>query len=94
MALCRYAIVLIACTYIWDLIATYIPLIEQLKMTSRKCLLTAVLARFLLIPAFYYTVKYGGQGSMILLTSFLGLSHGYLSVCVVTEAPKVYKVGA
>ncbi|KAF8766026.1 hypothetical protein HU200_007868 [Digitaria exilis] len=86
-----YPIVLIACTYTWDLLATYIPLIEQIKMTSRKWLLIAVLARFLLIPAFYYTVKYGGQGLMILLTSFLGLSHGYLSVCVVTEAPKVYK---
>ncbi|CAL5006945.1 unnamed protein product [Urochloa decumbens] len=86
-----YAFVLIACTYTWDLIATYIPLIEQIKMTSRKWLLIAVLARFLLIPAFYYTLKYGGQGLMILLTSFLGLSHGYLSVCVATEAPKHYK---
>ncbi|KAF8675557.1 hypothetical protein HU200_047625 [Digitaria exilis] len=86
-----YPVVLIACTYTWDLLATYIPLIEQIKMTSQKWLLIAVLARFLLIPAFYYTVKYGGQGLMILLTSFLGLSQGYLSVCVVTEAPKVYK---
>ncbi|GJN35198.1 hypothetical protein PR202_gb23945 [Eleusine coracana subsp. coracana] len=32
-------------------------------------------------------------GWMILLTSFLGLSHGYLAVCVITEAPKGYKVG-
>ncbi|GJN12810.1 hypothetical protein PR202_ga31124 [Eleusine coracana subsp. coracana] len=30
-------------------------------------------------------------GWMILLTSFLGLSHGYLAVCVITEAPKGYK---
>ncbi|RCV30676.1 hypothetical protein SETIT_6G114200v2 [Setaria italica] len=37
-----YAIVLIACTYTWDLIATYIPLIEKIKMTSRKWLLIAV----------------------------------------------------
>ncbi|OEL35426.1 Equilibrative nucleotide transporter 3 [Dichanthelium oligosanthes] len=86
-----YAIVLIACSNVWDLIATYIPLIEQIKLTSRKGLLIAAISRFLLIPAFYYTAKYGDQGWMILLTSFLGLSSGYLTVCVLTEAPKGYK---
>lgn len=88
----RYVIVLIACSNAWDLIATYIPLIEQIKLTSRKGLLLAAISRFLLIPAFYYTAKYGDQGWMILLTSFLGLSSGYLTVCVLTEAPKGYKV--
>ncbi|TVU06612.1 hypothetical protein EJB05_49836, partial [Eragrostis curvula] len=86
-----YGIVLIACTYTWDLISSYMPLIEKFKLTSRKWLLIAVVSRFLLVPAFYYTVKHGGQGWMILLTSFLGLSHGYLSVSVMTEAPKGYK---
>ncbi|KAL6894915.1 hypothetical protein ACP4OV_007535 [Aristida adscensionis] len=86
-----YAIVLIACTYTWDLVAAYIPLIERLKITSRKLLLIAAVARFLLVPAFYFTVKYGDQGWMILLTSILGLSNGYLTVCVLTEAPKGYK---
>ncbi|KAF8675558.1 hypothetical protein HU200_047626 [Digitaria exilis] len=86
-----YVIVLIACSNAWDLIATYIPLIEQIKLTSRKGLLLAAISRFLLIPAFYYTAKYGDQGWMILLTSFLGLSSGYLTVCVLTEAPKGYK---
>ncbi|TVU06611.1 hypothetical protein EJB05_49835, partial [Eragrostis curvula] len=91
MGLVQYGIVLIACTFTWDLISSYIPLIEQLKLTSRKWILIAVVSRFLLIPAFYYTVKHGSQGWMILLTSFLGSSHGYLSVIVLTEAPKGYK---
>lgn len=54
----------------------------------RKGLLIAAISRFLLIPVFYYTAKYGDRGWMILLTSFLGLSSGYLTVCVLTEAPK------
>jgi equilibrative nucleoside transporter 1/2/3 len=54
--------------------------------------MAAALARFLLIPAFYFTAKYGAQGYMIFLTSFLGLSNGYLTVCVLTEAPKGYNV--
>ncbi|KAG2646081.1 hypothetical protein PVAP13_2KG485400 [Panicum virgatum] len=51
----------------------------------------SVISRFLLIPAFYFTAKYGDQGWMIMLTSLLGLSNGHLTVCVLTEAPKGYK---
>jgi equilibrative nucleoside transporter 1/2/3 len=54
----------------------------------------AVLSRFLLIPAFYFTAKYSDQGWMILLISFLGLTNGYLTVCVITEAPKGYKASS
>lgn len=74
-----------------DLIGRYIPLIEQIKLTSRKGLVILSVLRFLLVPAFYYTVKYGDQGWMIMLTSFLGLSNGYLTVCVLTEAPKGFE---
>ncbi|OEL34640.1 Equilibrative nucleotide transporter 3 [Dichanthelium oligosanthes] len=86
-----YALVLIASYNVWDLIGRYIPLIKQIKLRSRKGLLLSVISRLLLIPAFYYTAKYGDQGWMIMLTSFLGLSNGYLTVCVLTEAPKGYK---
>ncbi|KAF8669239.1 hypothetical protein HU200_051571 [Digitaria exilis] len=86
-----YALVLIASFNVSDLIGRYLPLIEQIKLTSRKGLLIAVISRFLLIPAFYYTAKYGDQGWMIMLTSLLGLSNGHLTVCVLTEAPKGYK---
>jgi equilibrative nucleoside transporter 1/2/3 len=77
---------------VWDLISRYIPLIESLKLESRKGLMIAILSRFLLIPAFYFTAKYGDKGWMILLTSILGVSNGYLTVCVLTVAPKGYKV--
>ncbi|KAK3127368.1 hypothetical protein QOZ80_7AG0572290 [Eleusine coracana subsp. coracana] len=86
-----YALVLIASFNVFDLIGRYLPLIQHIKITSRKGLLIAVISRFLLIPAFYYTAKYGDQGWMIMLTSFLGLSNGHLTVCVLTEAPKGYK---
>ncbi|KAJ1379160.1 MFS transporter superfamily [Sesbania bispinosa] len=86
-----YPLVLITMYNIMDLISRYIPLIKCLKLESRKGLLIAVLSRFLLIPAFYFTAKYGGQGWMILLVSFLGLTNGYLTVCVLTVAPKGYK---
>lgn len=86
-----YAVVLIAMYNVWDLISRYIPLIECLKLKSRKGLMIATLSRFLLIPAFYFTAKYGDQGWMIFLTSFLGLTNGYLTVCVLTVAPKGYK---
>ncbi|KAK1326161.1 Equilibrative nucleotide transporter 3 [Acorus calamus] len=86
-----YALVLISMYNVFDLIGRYIPLIKSLKITSRKCLTMSILSRFLLIPAFYFTAKYGDQGWMIMLTSFLGLSNGYLTVCVLTEAPKGYK---
>ncbi|KAI3456356.1 hypothetical protein Pfo_013019 [Paulownia fortunei] len=86
-----YQVVLIAIYNVWDLIARYIPLIECIKLESRKGLLIASLSRFLLIPAFYFTAKYGGQGWMITLVSFLGLTNGYLTICVLTAAPKGYK---
>lgn len=75
-----------------DLVGRYVPLIEFIKLESRKGLMIAILSRFLLIPVFYFTAKYGDQGWMILLVSFLGLTNGYLTVCVMTIAPKGYKV--
>ncbi|CAJ1961516.1 unnamed protein product [Sphenostylis stenocarpa] len=86
-----YPLVLIAMYNVLDLISRYIPLIKCLALESRKGLLIAVLSRFLLIPAFYFTAKYGDQGWMIMLVSFLGLTNGYLTVCVFTIAPKGYK---
>ncbi|KAJ1434811.1 Equilibrative nucleoside transporter [Sesbania bispinosa] len=86
-----YPLVLVAMYNIMDLTSRYIPLIKCLKLESRKGLLIAVLSRFLLIPAFYFTAKYGDQGWMILLVSFLGLTNGYLTVCVLTVAPNGYK---
>ncbi|XP_066394996.1 equilibrative nucleotide transporter 3-like isoform X2 [Miscanthus floridulus] len=86
-----YVLVLIASFNVSDLIGRYLPLIEQIKLTSRTGLLIAVITRFLLVPAFYFTAKYGDQGWMIMLTSLLGLSNGHLTVSVLTEAPKGYK---
>ncbi|KAL5581886.1 hypothetical protein UlMin_014328 [Ulmus minor] len=86
-----YALVLIAMYNVWDLIGRYIPLVKFFKLESRKGLMIAILSRFLLVPAFYFTAKYGDQGWMIMLTSFLGLTNGYLTVCVLTSAPKGYK---
>ena len=90
----RYALVLIAIYNVWDLIGRFIPLLKCLRLESRKGFMTAVLSQFLLIPAFYYTAKYGDQGWMIMLTSFLGLTNGYLTVRVLTSAPKGYKVSS
>ncbi|XLT31029.1 hypothetical protein HN873_062321 [Arachis hypogaea] len=86
-----YALVLIAMYNVCDLIGRYIPLVKKLKLESRKLITIMILCRFLLVPAFYFTAKYGDQGWMIFLTSFLGLSNGYLTVCVLTSAPKGYK---
>ncbi|XP_012434512.1 equilibrative nucleotide transporter 3 isoform X1 [Gossypium raimondii] len=86
-----YPLVLIASYNVWDLISRYLPLVKFLKIESRKGLTIAILSRFLLIPAFYFTAKYGDQGWMILLVSFLGLTNGHLTVCVMTAAPKGYK---
>ncbi|XP_022950449.1 equilibrative nucleotide transporter 3-like [Cucurbita moschata] len=86
-----YPLVLIAMYNVWDLIGRYSPLVKFLKLESRKGLLISILSRFLLIPAFYFTAKYGDQGWMIMLTSFLGLTNGHLTVCVFTAAPKGYK---
>ncbi|KAG4967656.1 hypothetical protein JHK87_033307 [Glycine soja] len=88
-----YALVLIAMYNVCDLIGRYIPLLKFLKLESRKKLTTAIVSRLLFVPAFYFTAKYGTQGWMIMLTSFLGLSNGYFTVCVLTSAPKGYKVG-
>ncbi|KAI5570499.1 hypothetical protein BDE02_11G033200 [Populus trichocarpa] len=85
-----YPLVLIAMYNVLDLISRYIPLVPSLKLESRNGLLIAVLSRFLLIPAFYFTAKYGDQGWMIFLVSFLGLTNGYLTVCVLTIAPRGY----
>jgi solute carrier family 29 (equilibrative nucleoside transporter), member 1/2/3 len=63
-----------------DFIGRYLPVIKCIKLTSRKGIMAATLSRFLLIPAFYFTAKYGSQGWMIFLTSFLGLTNGYLTV--------------
>ncbi|KAF7803572.1 equilibrative nucleotide transporter 3-like [Senna tora] len=86
-----YPLVLISMYNVLDLISRYIPLVRWMKLESRKGLVVAVVSRFLLIPAFYFTAKYGDQGWMILLTGFLGLTNGYLTVCVLTVAPKGYK---
>ncbi|GMH15808.1 hypothetical protein Nepgr_017649 [Nepenthes gracilis] len=86
-----YSLVLIAMYNVCDLIARYTPLIDFLRIESRKGLATAVAARFLFIPAFYFTAKYADEGWMIMLVSFLGLSNGHLTVCVMTAAPKGYK---
>lgn len=86
-----YALVLIAVYNIWDLAGRYAPLISYLKLESRKGLMTAVMARFLFIPAFYITAKYADQGWMIMLTSLLGFTNGHVTVCVMTAAPKGYK---
>ena len=78
---------------VWDLIGRYVPLIDKIKLKSPKGLMIATLSRFLLVPCFYFTAKYGDQGWMIFLVSFLGLTNGHLTVCVMTAAPKGYKVG-
>lgn len=77
---------------VWDLIGRYTPLIKWLKLESRKGLMLVILLRFLLVPAFYFIAKYGDQGWMIVLTSLFGLSNVHLTVCVLTSAPKGYKV--
>ncbi|KAJ6367608.1 hypothetical protein OIU78_000219 [Salix suchowensis] len=86
-----YRLVLIAMYNLLDLISRYLPLVPWLKLESRKGLMIAILSRFLLVPAFYFTAKYGDQGWMIFLVSFLGLTNGYLTVCVLTTAPRGYK---
>ncbi|KAI3990377.1 hypothetical protein MKX01_029746 [Papaver californicum] len=84
-----YAAVLITVHNFLDLVGRYLPVSEDIL--SRKVILGATLSRFLLIPCFYFTAKYGSQGWMIFLTSFLGLSNGYLTLCVFTMAPQGYK---
>ncbi|XP_011015970.1 PREDICTED: equilibrative nucleotide transporter 3-like, partial [Populus euphratica] len=86
-----YVLVLIALFNASDLIGRYIPLLRSLKLESRKGLMIATLSRFLLLPAFYFTTKYGDQGWMIMVTSFLGLTNGYLTVRIFTSAKKNHK---
>ncbi|XP_057796300.1 equilibrative nucleotide transporter 3-like [Salvia miltiorrhiza] len=85
-----YAVVLVACYNVWDLIGRYVPLVESIRLESRKGLIVACVSRILLIPCFYFTAKYGDQGWMIMLVSILGLTNGYLTVCVLTVAPRGY----
>ncbi|KAJ8427874.1 hypothetical protein Cgig2_008702 [Carnegiea gigantea] len=86
-----YSLVLMAMYNVRDLVGRYTPLITFTRVESRVGLLIAVLARFLFIPAFYFTAKYADQGWMIMLTSLLGLTNGHLTVCAMTAAPKGYK---
>lgn len=85
-----YPLVLVAMYNALDFISRYTPLIPCLKIESRKGLMIAILSRFLFVPAFYFTAKYGDQGWMIMLTSILGFTNGHLTVCVMTVAPKGY----
>ncbi|XP_024028217.1 equilibrative nucleotide transporter 3 [Morus notabilis] len=86
-----YPLVLMAMYNVLDLVGRCIPLVKCLNLESRKGIFTSIIARFLFIPAFYFTAKYADQGWMIMLTSLLGLTNGYLTVCVLTAAPKGYK---
>lgn len=86
-----YAVVLIAMFNVGDLVGRYIPLIDSVKLESRPWLTIATLSRLGFIPAFYFTAKYGSEGWMLLLCILLGVSNGYLTVCVFTIAPKGYK---
>ena len=74
------------------MVGRYTPLVEWLKIENRKGLTLAVLSRFLFIPAFYFTEKYGDQGWMIMLVSLLGLTTGHFNVCILITAPKGYNV--
>ncbi|KAL1214616.1 Equilibrative nucleotide transporter 3 [Cardamine amara subsp. amara] len=86
-----YALVLVAMYNCWDLVGRYTPLVKWFKIENRKVITIAVLSRYFLIPAFYFTAKYGDQGWMIMLISVLGLTNGHLTVCILTTAPKGYK---
>ncbi|CAN8308503.1 unnamed protein product [Cochlearia groenlandica] len=86
-----YALVLVAMYNCWDLVGRYTPLVKWLNIENRKGITVAVLSRYFLIPAFYFTAKYGDQGYMIMLISVLGLTNGHLTVCILTTAPKGYK---
>ncbi|KAG2317227.1 hypothetical protein Bca52824_020349 [Brassica carinata] len=83
-----YPLVLVASYNVWDAFSRYIPLSKHLKIESTKWLTSCVLVRFLFVPAFYITAQSAHQGLMVLLTSLLGLTNGYLTVCVLTNKPK------
>ncbi|CAN6972303.1 unnamed protein product [Brassica rapa subsp. trilocularis] len=86
-----YALVLVAMYNCGNLIGRYTPLVKWLMFENRKWITIATLSRFLLIPAFYFTAKYGDQGWMIMLVTFLGWTTGHLNVCILIIAPKDYK---
>ncbi|XP_074307619.1 equilibrative nucleotide transporter 3-like [Silene latifolia] len=86
-----YPLVLIATYNVLDLIGRYTPLINFTSIESRKGLSAAIIARFVFVPAFYFTAKYAREGWMIMLVGLLGLTNGHLTVCVMTAAPKGYK---
>ncbi|CAF1740514.1 unnamed protein product [Brassica oleracea] len=86
-----YALVLVAMYNCGNLIGRYTPLVKWLMFENRKWITIATLSRFLLIPAFYFTAKYGDQGWMIMLVTFLGWTTGHLNVCILIIAPKGYK---
>ncbi|WZZ03157.1 hypothetical protein YC2023_089078 [Brassica napus] len=77
-----YPLVLVTCFNLSDALYRYITMVKPLKMQSGKVIVASVLARMLFLPAFYITARYADQGWMITLTSFLGISNGYLTVCV------------
>ncbi|CAH8389466.1 unnamed protein product [Eruca vesicaria subsp. sativa] len=85
-----YALILVAVYNFWDLVGRYLPLVKWLNVENRKALTIVVLSRFLLVPAFYFTARYGDKGWMIMLISVLGLTTGHLTVCIITIAPKGY----
>ncbi|KAH9611857.1 hypothetical protein KSS87_019536, partial [Heliosperma pusillum] len=70
-----YALVLIAMYNVLDLIGRYTPLIDMLRLESRKGLAIAIISRFIFVPAFYFTAKYASQGWMIMLVGLLGLTN-------------------
>ncbi|KAM7263037.1 hypothetical protein ACFE04_000720 [Oxalis oulophora] len=86
-----YPLVLIAIFNVSDLISRYIPLADQLNITNKRVLLSAALSRFALVPTFYFAGKDAGEGWMMLVTSFMGLSNGYLTVCAFTLVPGSYR---
>ncbi|KAF2573902.1 hypothetical protein F2Q70_00002535 [Brassica cretica] len=85
-----YALILVAVYNFWDLVGRYLPLVKWLNLENRKALTIVVLSRYFLVPAFYFTAKYGDKGWMIMLISVLGLTTGHLTVCIITIAPKGY----
>ncbi|GFP98443.1 equilibrative nucleotide transporter 3 [Phtheirospermum japonicum] len=81
-----YALILIAVFNACDLMARYVPF----RIESRRGLMVASVSRLLLVPCFYVTSEYGQEGWMIMLVSVLGLTNGYLTVCIFTVAPTGY----
>ncbi|KAG6556161.1 hypothetical protein Mapa_002102 [Marchantia paleacea] len=85
-----YAVLLIAMYNCGDLIGRVIPQIKVLMLRSRPGLMAITLIRYTFIPAFYFTAKYGTQGWMLMLCIILGISNGYITVCVFVNAPRGY----